>query len=165
MLKKEVEWMKRTAERILSIIGTVFTGISIGISIALMSFFNFLTSDPMMQQDFEKEMLSIDPTMTPEDLELFMSVMDFMGGIIWLLIIGLIISFVLSIIGVVKVWNNSNPKLAGILFIIGGVLGGILSLSSILLYITAILCFVRKAPIGEDAHFLNDQYDDTMRPL
>ncbi|KXH80932.1 DUF4064 domain-containing protein [Sporosarcina sp. HYO08] len=157
--------MKRTAERILSIIGTVFTGISVVLGIAFMSFINVVKSDSMMMQDFEKEMLAIDPTMTPEDLEVFTSVMGFMGGIMWLLIIGLVISFILSILGIVKVWNNSNPKLAGILFIISGVLGGILSLASILLYIAAILCFVRKAPIAEDSHFLNDQYDDTMRPL
>lgn len=157
--------MKRTAERVLSIIGAAFTGISVVLGIAFMSFLNVVKSDQMAQGDFEKEMLSIDPTMTPEDLDVFLSVMDFMGGMMWLLIMGLIISLVLSIIGIVKVWNNSNPKLAGILFIISGVLGGILSLASILLYIAAILCFVRKAPIAEDTHFLNDQYDDTMRPL
>ena len=83
----------------------------------------------------------------------------------WLIIIGLIISLVLTIIGIVNIWNNKNPKLAGIMFIIAGVFGGILSLPSILLYIAGILCFTKKPPLTDEPQFMDDQYDGTMRPL
>jgi hypothetical protein len=95
-----------------------------------------------------------------------MTFFNFVGGFFWLLIIGLIISLVLNIIGIVNIWRNKNAKLAGIMFIIAGVLAGLLSLSSILLYITAILCFTKKPPL-QDNLYSGEQTsgDGTMRPL
>ena len=82
------------------------------------------------------------------------------------MIIVMIISVVLNIIGIVNIWNNKNAKLAGIMFIIAGVVGGLLSLSSILLYIAAILCFTKKPPLQDDP-YVGDQSsgDGMMRPL
>ena len=56
--------MKRTAEKILSIIKCVLSTIGVIIGVFMASLFNFLKSDPMFQMEFEKEMLLIDPTMT-----------------------------------------------------------------------------------------------------
>lgn len=130
-----------------------------------MALVNLMKNDPTIKSDFERDMLT-DPTMTQADLDAIYSIFTFMGGFIWLIIIGLIISVVLTIIGTVNIWNNKNAKLAGIMFIIAGVLGGLLSLSSILLYIAAILCFTKKLPLQDDS-YVSDQSsgDGMMRPL
>lgn len=156
--------MKRTAEKSLSIISAVLSTIGIITSIALMSLFNIMKSDPQFQNEFEQGILS-DPTLGPEDLEVVKMLFDLFGGIMWFIIIGLIISLILTIIGIVNIWNNKNPKLAGIMFIVSGVLGGFISLPSILLYIAGILCFTRKPPLTDKTQFTDDQYDGTMRPL
>ena len=130
-----------------------------------MALVNLMKNDPTIKSDFERDMLT-DPTMTQADLDAIYSIFTFMGGFIWLIIIGMIISVVLTIIGTVNIWNNKNAKLAGIMFIIAGVLGGLLSLSSILLYIAAILCFTKKPPLQDDS-YVSDQSsgDGMMRPL
>ena len=74
----------------------------------------------------------------------------------WLIIIGLIISLILTIIGIVNIWKNKNPKLAGTMFIIAGLSAGILSLTSILLYIAGILCFTKKPPLTNEPQFVDD---------
>jgi Protein of unknown function (DUF4064) len=156
--------MKRTAEKSLSIISAVLSTIGIITSVALMSLFKLVKSDPQFQIEFEQGILS-DPTLGPEDLEVVKMLFDLFGGIMWFIIIGLIISLILTIIGIVNIWNNKNPKLAGIMFIVSGVLGGFISLPSILLYIAGILCFTRKPPLTDKTQFTDDQYDGTMRPL
>ncbi|WP_318617897.1 DUF4064 domain-containing protein [Sporosarcina sp. YIM B06819] len=156
--------MKRTAEKSLAIISAVLSTIGIMIGVALVSLFNLMKSDPQFQIEFEQGILS-DPTLGPEDLEVFNMLFDFFGGAMWFIIIGLIISLVLTIIGLVNIWNSKNPKLAGTMFIISGVLAGFVSLPSILLYIAGILCFVRKPTEIDKTAFTENQYDGTMRPL
>lgn len=129
-----------------------------------MALIKLMKNDPTFKQDFERDMLA-DPAMTPADLDAIYTVFNVMGGFFWMIIIGMIISIVLNIIGIINIWNNKNAKLAGIMFIIAGVLGGILSLPSILLYVAAILCFTKKPQLQDDLQF-TDQYDgDGMRPL
>ncbi|MEK5036846.1 DUF4064 domain-containing protein [Sporosarcina sp. FSL K6-3457] len=156
--------MKRTAEKSLSIVSLVLSIIGIILSVILVSFFNLVKSDPQFQNEFEQGILS-DPTLGPEDLEIINMVLGLFGGTMWFIIIGLIISVIMTIVGIVKIWNNNNPKLAGIMFIIAGVLAGVISLPSILLYIAGILCFTRKPPMTDKPQFTDDQYDGTMRPL
>ena len=115
-----------------------------------MAVFNLMKNDPTFKSDL-KGMLA-DPTLTQADLDAIYSVFTVMGGFFWLIIIGMIISVVLNIIGIVNIWKNKNAKLAGIMFIIAGVLGGILSLPSILLYVAAILCFTKKPPLQDDLY-------------
>ena len=157
--------MKRTAEKVLSIISAVLTGIGVAFSFATMAILNYWKSEPTFLQDFESEMMAFDPTLTSADMEIFYTSFDIIANFIWFIIIGLIISLILVIIGIINIWNNKNPKLAGILFIIAGLLGGILSLTSILLYIAGILCLTRKSRITDQPQFIDDTYDGTMRPL
>ena len=77
-------------------------------------------------------------------MEVFIDLFGLFG---WGFIILLVISLVLNIIGIVSVNKNKKPKNAGILFIVAGLFAGVLSLTSILLYVAAIMCFVRKPPI------------------
>lgn len=129
------------------------------------SLFNLVKSEPSFQMEFEQEMLLMDPSLRPGDLEIVNTFVNLFGGIMWFIIIGMIIGLVLAIIGLVNIWNNKNPKLAGIMFIIAGVLAGIVTIPSILLYIAGILCFTRKPPLTDKPQFSDDQYDGSMRPL
>lgn len=156
--------INRTAEKVLSIISAVFSVIGIIFSFVIMTFYNFLKSDPVIREDFEAEMLA-DPTINPEDIELFYGIFNFLGGLIWLIIISLIIGLILTIIGIVNIWKNKNPKLAGIMFIIAGLFAGIISLTSILLYIAGILCFTKKTPKTDETSYVDDGTGGTMRPL
>ncbi|NYF25931.1 DUF4064 domain-containing protein [Sporosarcina sp. JAI121] len=156
--------MNRTAEKVLAIISAVLTVIGIILSFVSLAFFNYLKSDPMIRTEIEAELL-MDATLTPADVDMFYSISNFIGGFIWLIIIGLLISLILIIIGLVNIWSNKNPKLAGTLFIIAGLTGGILNLTSILLYIAGILCITKKPPTPRETQFVDEQYDGTMRPL
>ena len=156
--------MKRTAEKSLAIISAVLSTIGILIGVAVVAFFNLAKADPQFQMEFEQGILS-DPAISPEDIEVFNVLFGFFGGAMWFIIIGLIISLVLTFIGLVNIWNSKNPKLAGIMLLIAGVLAGFVSLPSILLYIAGILCFVRKPPLTDKEQFADNAYDGTMRPL
>jgi len=149
--------MKRTAEKILGVIGLILSIIGVLMSGALAVLFQFVKSDPTFEL--------VDPSMTQEEIEIAEVFLSLFGGSMWFIIIALIISTVLTIIGLVNIWNNKNPKLAGILFLIAGVLAGLVSLPSILLYIAGILCLVRKPSVMEKTSFTDDSYDGTMRPL
>jgi hypothetical protein len=157
--------MKRTAEKVLSIISALLTAVGVFLSFGLLALFNYLKSEPTFRGDFELEMMTFDPTITPADVDVIYSNFFLIGNFIWLIIISFIISLILTIIGIVNIWNNKNPKLAGIMFIIAGVTAGILSLTSILLYIAGILCLTKKPPLTVEPQFVDDQYDGTMRPL
>ncbi|GKV54845.1 hypothetical protein NCCP2222_07920 [Sporosarcina sp. NCCP-2222] len=158
--------MNRTAEKVLSIIAVVLTAIGTVASFFGVGILKLITSDPTFRSEMRMELLS-DPTFTEQDVEMFFNVFDILGGVIWLIIIALLISLVLNIIGIVNIWNNKNAKLAGIMFIIAGVLGGVVSLASILLYVAGILCFTKKPPL-QDEPILDSTYNensDTMRPI
>jgi len=157
--------MSRTAEKVLSIISVVLTTIGVFISFASLALFNYLKSDPLIQDEFEAEMLMIDPTLTPENVEVMYGAFGIIGGFMWVIIISLIVSLILTVIGIVNIWKNKNPKLAGTMFIIAGLTAGILSLTSILLYIVGILCFTKKPALTDESQLMDDKYDGTMRPL
>jgi hypothetical protein len=127
-------------------------------------FFHYIKSEPGFQSEFEQDLLA-DPSITQEQVEIMNTFLNLFGGAMWFVIIGLFIGVVLTIIGLVFIWNNSNPKLAGIMFIIAGVLAGFITLPSILLYIAGILSLVKKEPLTDKTPLTDDQYDGTMRPL
>lgn len=157
--------MNRTAERVLSIIAVVLTGIGTILGFAGIAFFNLIKNDPSVRQEIEMEMMT-DPTLSPSDMDAVFAAFDVFGGFLWVIIIFMILSIILNIIGIVNIWNNKNAKLAGIMFIIAGLMGGILTLPSILLYIAAILCFTKKPPLEDELQFVDQPYnDDSMRPL
>jgi hypothetical protein len=157
--------MSRTAEKVLSILSLVLTVIGVIVSFASLALFNYLKSDSLIQKEFEAQILLADPTLTPEHIEVIYGVSGIIGGFMWLIIISLIVSLILTIIGIVNIWKDKNPKLAGTMFVIAGLTAGILSLTSILLYIVGILCFTKKLPLTNESQFEDDKYDGTMRPL
>lgn len=137
--------INRTAERVLSLIAVIFNGISILIGVFAAFLFSLVKSDPAAMDEMKYSMVN-DGILTMDEIDLVMDLFGSFVVLIWVAIIIAFIGLVLNIIGIVKIWNNASPKTAGILFIIAGVLSGILSLPSILLYIAAILCFTKKPP-------------------
>lgn len=140
--------MKRTGEKVLSIIATVLNVLSVGFLILMLIGGQMLLdtgmNDPLFQSEVESQMYASGLTEAEMDeaLLLMEDFLSFIGGIGWLLVVLGVIAIVLGIIGAVKV--GKNAKLAGILFIIAAILSGIISIPSILLFIAAIMCFVRK---------------------
>ena len=142
--------MSRTGETVLASISAVFTVIGTILLSFLVIGGNTAFQDAAFISEFEQEILS-DPTLTSQDAEMitqFTEVFINLFGLFgWGFIISLVISLILNIIGIVSVYKNKKPKNAGILFIVAGLFAGILSLTSILLYVAAIMCFVRKPPV------------------
>ena len=159
--------MRRTAERVMSMISIVFTGLAIIFSFMGLSALKMMLVDEARLLEFEEVMMSIDPSVTAEDLKVVISGLPVLEGIGSFLVILLVISLITTIIGTIFIWNNKRPKLAGILFIISGLFAYILSPTSILLYITAILCFARKPPleVKGDPEFVESPDTSGMRPL
>lgn len=156
--------MKRTAEKILSIIAMILNGIGIIITFIMIGFYKMFREDPMIQNELKAEILA-DPNLTPTDVETVFSILEMIGGFLWAGVAVAVISIIFTIIGLVNIWNNKNSKLAGIMFIVGGLFAGIVTLPSILLYIAGILCFTRKSPVAPEDAFIQQQYDEGMRPL
>jgi magnesium-transporting ATPase (P-type) len=156
--------MKRTAEKVLSIISAVFTLLGIIGFFVFAAFMKVALSDGTIRNQMEAEFLA-DPTLGAEDVDLFFGMIEGFADFSWLFVIVLVISLIATIVGIIFIWNNKNPKLAGAMFILAGLFAFVLSLSSILLYIAGILCFTRKAPLTDETTFVENQYDDTLQPL
>lgn len=157
--------MNRTAERVLGIISLVFNALGVIMAIAGAVFFNILNSDSDLRREVEVDILS-NPDITPADMDVFFTFFNAFGGFMWLVVIFFVISLILTIVGLVNIWNSKNPKLAGIMFILAGLTAGILSLTSILLYIAGILALTKKPytyPSEQIGAEPND--DDSLRPL
>jgi hypothetical protein len=157
--------MKRTAEKVLSIISLVFTLLGIIGGFAFAAFMKVALSDGATRSEMESQFLLTDPTLGAEDIDIFFGIIETFADFSWFFVIVLIISLIANIIGIIFIWNNKNPKLAGTMFILAGLFVFVLSPTSILLYIAGILCFTRKAPINDETTFVENQYDDTLRPL
>jgi len=140
--------MKRTGEKVLSIIATALNVLSVVLLILMLFGSKMMMdtgmSDPVIQGEIENEMAAsgLSAAEVDEALVMMEDILFFISGIGWVFVILAVIAIVLGVIGAVKV--NKNAKLAGILFIIAAVLSGIISLPGILLIIAAIMCFVRK---------------------
>ncbi|MET3576052.1 DUF4064 domain-containing protein [Bhargavaea ullalensis] len=159
---------KRTGEMVLGIIGIVFNVLGIIGVFLLNGFTKMISSDPAFREEFEAEIWN-DPTLSQSEaqsiIDIMYSVIDWMVGFGWFFIVALIISTILGVFAVVNLKKNS--KLAGILFLVAGFLAGILTLTSILLYIAGIMCLVRKPPVApqEPSSYSDDDFGEPMRPL
>jgi len=141
--------LSRAGEVALGIIGTILNVIFlIIITLSVTSLSAINPTD--IQQVMEDEIMLQYPEVTQEDLaNMDLGLIIEIGSTIgWVLVILLLISVILSIIAVVKVSKNKSPKVAGVLFIVAGLLSGILLLAPILFYIAAIMCFVRKTRVS-----------------
>jgi len=162
--------LSRAGEVALGVIGTILNIILlIFVTLAVMGASNANTDE--LKQMFEEEIVLSDPNMTPEDIAVFNDAVDVgievVGVVGWVVVVTLLISIILSILGVVKVSKNKSPKAAGIMFIFAGLLSGILLLAPILFYIAAIMCFVRKTPVQyvEEPYYNNEVQNQPQQPL
>ena len=142
--------MSRTGEVVLGVISAIMTLLSIILVAILVVSGSSLMQDEAFKSEFENMMVT-DPNVTEADIQLVNDNMDVVIDAFsvfgWVFIIILVISLILNIVGIVSVSKNKNAKLAGIMFILAGLFAGIISITSILLYVAAIMCFVRKPPV------------------
>lgn len=148
--------MKRTGEIVLGVIGSIFNVIGIIVLLFVLLGASGFMNSPDFEIFMEQIQMEIqnDPTLSPEEAQIAADTMpaifEGIGVFGWILLIALIISLILAVIAIVKISKNRSPKAAGALFIIAGIFAGILSLTSILFYIAAIMCFVRKPPVQDE---------------
>lgn len=154
--------ISRTAERVLSIIAAILSALGVVGIVLIGSVFRMAMNDPLVYSEMEAEMLR-DGTLTAADVEMVFSLFESLMSFVWVILVVAIIGLILNIVGIVQIWNNKNPKLAGTLFIIAGLLAGILSLASILLYIAGIMCFTKKPPLAPEAEYTTQQTTDLER--
>lgn len=145
--------IKRTGEKALGIIGSIFNVIGIILSIIVITSLSGFEGS-QMQMQMEEELRN-DPNITnPQDAEMavdtFNALVAGFDVIGWVVVILLAISTVFAILAITKLKSFDKASTAGIFFILAGIFAGILSLTSILFYIAAIMCFVRKPPLRED---------------
>lgn len=156
--------MNRTPERILSIISVIFTALALIPSFLVVAFGKAL-SDGEIREEIEMDLLN-DPELTGEETDMVLSILESISGFGWFFVFVFLISLIATIVGMIAIWNNKNPKLAGIMFIIAGLFALVLTPTSIMLYIAAILSFTKKPPhLPEEDAFIESHSDDTMRPL
>jgi len=143
--------ISRTGERVLGIIGIVFNILAIILLAWLITSINGLEGTAEFEQ-FEQDIMN-DPAFegSPEEAQM---VVDFIiggtGVFGWALVAMLALSTILAIVALINLKKHSNASLAGVFFILAGLLAGVLSLTSILFYIAAIMCFVRKPQMRDD---------------
>ena|SRR5699024_1271104 len=157
-------FMKRTAEKVLGIISAVLTLLGIFLSFAFSAIMKLMTNDEDIIGEFEAELYA-DPQINPEDVEIILSVVNTVEKFGTVAGVLFILSLVLTIIALVAVWNNKNVTLAGVMFIVSGLLAFVLTPMSIMLYIAGILCFTRKAPPADMIDTNQDSEYEAMRPL
>ncbi|SES28941.1 DUF4064 domain-containing protein [Psychrobacillus sp. OK032] len=142
--------MKRTGEMVLGVISAIFTAISIIALAFLVISGSAAVNDEAVNAEIQQQILN-DPALTGEEAEMLAQFLEVLPGMFsafgWGFIIVLVISLVLNIVGIISVTKNKKPKLAGAMFILAGLFAGIISITSILLYVAAIMCFVRKSPV------------------
>lgn len=138
-------FLKRTGEFVLGIFGIILSALTILGGIFFMwasksnEVKNALLEDPEIEYMLNSEGVDLNAIFTG------------MSGIGIALIIVAIIGVIFGIIAVINIKGNKNSKLAGIMFLIGAVLVGVISLGTAflpaLLYLIAgIMCFARKVP-------------------
>ncbi|MBM0065765.1 DUF4064 domain-containing protein [Alkalicoccobacillus gibsonii] len=134
--------MKRTGELVLGIISSVLLLLGILSAVSINTFFTSADS-AQFQEEFNQEMAN-DPTLTEADVEMVMGLVDSVPSFMTGLIVSWIIAGILGIIATIFV--KKKTKLAGILFLVGGVIGIVSVIPAILYVIAGIMALVRKAP-------------------
>lgn len=150
--------VSRGAEKALGIIGIIFNLIVIGSTIFLILNADNFQRSPQFQQ-IEEEIRSNPSFANPQDAQAAVDAFAAsFGAVGWTLVILLGISTLFAILAVLNLRKDKNAKLAGAFFIIAGLFAGILSLTSILFYIAAIMCFVRrpKRTHNDDLRYRDD---------
>ena len=160
--------ISRTGERVLGIIGIVFNVIGIILLAWLITSLDNLEGTAEFEE-FQQEIMN-DPAFegSPEEAQMVVEfIMDSVGVFGWVIVALLVLSTIFAIVALINLKKTRSAQLAGIFFILAGLLAGVLSLTSILFYIAAIMCFVRKPPMREDELYRKDggvyREDDVRR--
>ncbi|MBW8348646.1 DUF4064 domain-containing protein [Bacillus sp. IITD106] len=134
--------MKRTGEIVLGVIGMILSAL-----IALMGMLFMFAGKSEDVKPLLEESLN-DPTINQEGIDANM-ILDMMSTAGSALIIAAILGVILGIVALIAIKGNKKPKLAGLMFIIGAVLVGVITigfgfLPALLYLIAGIMCFARK---------------------
>lgn len=135
--------MDRTVEKILSIISMIVNVLTLGIVFIVFIMFQIgLMSTP---DAYESE----------EDMILYI-----FGFVIWIFIVAIIGSIVLTIIGLIKLKNDE--KKSGKMFLFAFLLAGLTTVPGLLLLLAGIMCLVRESsvPKVEESPILGETYGE-----
>ena len=148
--------MKRTVERVLAIISAILIGLGLLIIALLTVGLGTLFKVDEFKAELVQDLMQ-DPqlTLTEDELIAVLQLFESFISFGWVFVIIGAIALVLAIVGTVQVGNPTKVKAAGVMFILSGIMAGVLTLPSILLYIAAGMAFIRKPPASEQ----------TFRPL
>lgn len=154
--------MKRTGEKTIIIIASICNLIAIFLTSIAVIFLKNIINDPKLVEEYLN-----DPTVLAESngevltIQEFQDAMDiispYINGFAWLIIGTMVISLILGLVAFKMMNKKEKVNTAGILLILSGVLGGILSLTAILYYVAAIMCFVRKPRVSNDLDYPSQQ--------
>lgn len=143
--------MKRTGEKVLIVIASIFNVIAIIFTAIVMAGAKVIVGDATFAQTiYDSLVATAEPGVEELNVDEIQSILDMAAPYINVVgvtaIIVALIGLILGIVAYVFINKNKKMSTAGALLIVAGVLSGGISLTSILYYIAAILCFVRKEP-------------------
>lgn len=148
--------VNRAGEKVLGVIGLVFNILAIILFVYLIT----TLSNEQNKAEFERYMeeeVANDPTLAEVgDPQMIVdTIVTSFSVFSWVIVGLLVISSIFAILSLVNLGKNRSAKLAGAFFIIAGLFAFVLSPTSILFYIAAIMCFVRR-PSANDRGVLRD---------
>lgn len=149
--------VNRAGEKVLGVIGLVFNILAIILFVYLIT----TLSNEQNKVEFERfmeEEVANDPTLAEVgDPQMIVdAIVTSFSVFSWVVIGLLVISSIFAILSLINLGKNRSAKLAGAFFIIAGLFAFVLSPTSILFYIAAIMCFVRR-PSANDREVLRDE--------
>lgn len=137
--------ISRSGEKILGVIGIVFNLLTIALIVFSIFSLGNVENDPEFRQFLEEQIMA-DPNMSDMgDVQgLVDGLLTSFDVIMWVLVGLLAISTIFALLAVGRLGKKGNANMAGVFFIVAGLFAGLLSLTSILFYVAALMCFVRK---------------------
>lgn len=134
--------MKRTGEVVLGILGILFF---VGLS-ALGFFLAALMKSDTVKDEIQKEVMENEQGLTIADIDSFINLI---GGAGWYFVVISLIAVALGILALLLLRGEKNPKAAGIILIVTGVVGTLITvgfgiISGLFYLIAGIMCLTRK---------------------
>ena len=138
--------MKRTVEKVLTMAAIICSVLGIGLMSVIIFGIGVVFDDPNTVEEIvvEQNQTGQEQITVEEMQEAIDVIQPFVNTFGWVIVALLVISVVLGIIAFVYLMKNKSMKATGGLLIAAGVLSGLIMFTSILYYIAAIMCFVRK---------------------
>lgn len=159
--------VNRAGEKVLGIIGIIFNILAIALVGFAMASYSNVQGTPEFQEFIESEIMSDPEFSTPEEAQMVIDMMSSSFNVIgWILIAFLVLSTIFAILALVNLRKKGKASTAGVFFILAGLFDGLLSLTSILFYIAAIMCFVRKPSVQNNQNVRDDDFkyqEDQLR--